>query len=429
MQVPMDIPPQVRFIVKKLTENGFKAYLAGGCVRDLIMGLPPKDYDIATDAVPERIIALFKRTVAVGAKFGVVMVLLDHESYEVATFRGNDAREDVLKRDFTINGLLYDPIRQELIDHVEGLKDIQRKLVRAIGDPQERFEEDKLRMMRSVRLAARYRYAIEERTFETIRQLAYKIKEVSSERIRDELIKILTEGNAGLGMRLLDESGLLEQILPEVSAMKGVPQPPQFHPEGDVWTHTLIMLEHMQNPSPELAMAVLLHDVGKPPTFEIKDRIQFRGHPEVGARIALKICRRLRFSNKETEKIVQLVRDHLKFLEIKKMKKSTLKRFLRKEYVEDLLELHRLDSISSRRSLENWEFCKEQLALLRMEELHPPRLLSGKDLIALGYSPGPLFREILNFVEEAQLEGRISTREEALNLVKQSYPLMKGTKY
>lgn len=418
----MKIPDQARFIIKKLTESGFTAYLAGGCVRDLVMELTPKDYDIATDAPPDQVIALFKRTVAVGVKFGIVIVLQDHESYEVATFRGKDARADVLKRDFTINGLLYDPIQQRIIDYVDGLKDIQNKLIRAIGNPQARFEEDKLRMMRSIRLAARYRYIIEEKTFETIKQLAYKIKEVSPERIRDELIKILTEGNAEIGMRLLQKSGLLEQILPEVAAMKGVPQPPQFHPEGDVWSHTLIMLENMQNPSPELAMAVLLHDVGKPPTFENKDQIRFDGHAEIGAKIALKICQRLRFSNKETEKIVELVRDHLKLMEVRKMKMSTLKRFLRRKHLEDLLELNRLDSISSHRNLENWRFCKEQLAILEAERVRPHQLLSGRDLIALGYPPGPLFREILNFLEEAQLEGKISTREEALSLVKQAYP-------
>lgn len=418
----MEIPDHVQFIVKNLTDAGFVAYLAGGCVRDLIIGLKPKDYDIATNASPEQIMQLFKRTVPVGAQFGVVKVLLNHESYEVATFRGKNAEEDVLKRDFTINGLLYDLIQRRVIDYVGGLKDIQNKLIRAIGDPRDRFEEDKLRMMRSIRLAARYGYRIEEKTFEAVQQLAHKIKEVSPERIRDELVKILTEGNAAMGIQLLQESGLLVHILPEVSRMKGVPQPPEFHPEGDVWTHTVKMLENLQNPTPELAMAVLLHDVGKPVTFKINDRIRFDGHAEVGAGIALEICQRLRFSGKETEKIVQLVRDHLQFLNVKKMRPSTLKRFLRGEHLQDLLELHRLDSISSHQNLENWEFCKEQLAILGKEALNPPPLVRGKDLIAMGYTPGPIFREILNFVEEAQLEGKISSREEALELVKQTYP-------
>lgn len=418
----MEIPDHVQFIVKKLTDAGFVAYLAGGCVRDLILGLKPKDYDVATTATPEQIMQLFKRTVSVGAQFGVVKVLLNHESYEVATFRGKNAEEDVLRRDFTINGLLYDLREQRVIDYVGGLKDIQMKLIRAIGDPQDRFEEDKLRMIRSVRLAARYRYQIEEKTFCAVQKLAYKIKEVSPERIRDELVKILTEGNAAMGIQLLQDSGLLVHILPEVSRMKGVPQPPEFHPEGDVWTHTLKMLENLQNPTPELAMGVLLHDVGKPVTFKIKDRIRFHGHAEVGAKLALEICQRLKFSNKEKDTIFQLVRDHLKFLNVKNMRPSTLKRFLRGEHFQDLLELHRLDSISSKRSLENWEFCKDQLALLGKEALNPPPLLRGEDLIAMGYVPGPIFREILNFVEEAQLEGRISTREEALELVKQTYP-------
>jgi poly(A) polymerase len=422
MKIFMEIPDSVQFIVKKLTDAGFVAYLAGGCVRDLILGLKPRDYDVVTSATPEQIMQLFKRTVSVGAQFGVVKVLLNHESYEVATFRGKSAEEDVSRRDFTINGLLYDLREQCVIDHVGGLKDIKMKLIRAIGDPQDRFEEDKLRMMRSVRLAARYRYRIEEKTFEAVQKLAHKIKEVSPERIRDELVKILTEGNAAMGIQLLQDSGLLVHILPEVSRMKGVPQPPEFHPEGDVWTHTLKMLENLQNPTPELAMGVLLHDVGKPLTFKIKDRIRFDGHAEVGAKLALEICQRLKFSNKETEKIVQLVRDHLKFLSVKKMRPSTLKRFLRGEHLQDLLELHRLDSISSHRSLENWEFCREQLASLGKEALNPPPLLRGEDLIALGYVPGPIFREILNSVEEAQLEGRISTREEALELVKQTYP-------
>jgi poly(A) polymerase len=421
MKTLMKVPEHVRSIVKTLTDKGFTAYLAGGCVRDLVMEITPKDYDVTTNATTDQILALFKRTVPVGVQFGVVIVLIDHENYEVATFRGKDAREDVLRRDFTINGMLYDLAREQVIDYIGGLKDIQNKRIRAIGDPQKRFEEDKLRMLRSVRLAARYKYAIEEHTFETVRRLSYKIKEVSPERVRDELIKILIEGNAAMGMELLAESGLLLQILPEVYAMKGVPQPPEFHPEGDVWTHTLIMLENMQTPTLELAMAVLLHDVGKPVTFEQTDRIRFNGHPEVGANIALGICQHLRFSNKETEKIVELVRDHLKFITVQKMKKSTLKRFLRGKYIEDLLELHRLDSLSSCRSLENWTYCKEQLNTLGAEDMKPTPLLSGKDLIAMGYYPGPLFREILNFVEEAQLEGMVSTRQEALDLIKQTY--------
>lgn len=453
-------------IVETLREQGFKAYWAGGCVRDLVMGLEPQDYDIATDASTEQIRQIFPKTVPVGAQFGVVIVLMEGDEFQVATFRGKDPDKaqpggslfaihsvsperpwkseealDVSLRDFTINGLLYDPLREKISDFVRGQEDIRKGLVRAIGDPYARFEEDKLRPMRGVRLAARYRFRIEEKTYEAMRGYAPKILQVSSERVRDELVRILTEGHAARGIELLQKVGLLRHILPEVEAMVGVQQPPEHHPEGDVFAHTLLALQELSRgaegprgkgargssapllpsssappPRVELAMAVLLHDVGKPLTYQENDRITFKGHDKIGAEVALQVCQRLRFSRREAERIEALVRDHLKFIQIQQMRPNKLKRFLRQEGFEEHLELHRLDCLASHRNLENWEFCVGKLQELSAEQIHPPKLITGDDLIRLGYVPGPIFAEVLDYIEDAQLEERISTREEALRM-------------
>jgi poly(A) polymerase len=430
-----------------LRRAGHQAYLVGGCVRDILLKREPADYDVATDATPDEVQKLFPHSLAVGAQFGVIVVMEDPESgtgaqVEVATFRSDvgysDGRhpdkvvyskspeEDVRRRDFTINALLLDPETGDVLDFVGGRKDIEAGMIRAIGHPEERFLEDKLRMLRAVRFAARFGYAIGDATFAAIAKLAPKIHEVSAERIRDELTKLLTEGAARRGFELLDETHLLPEVLPEIARMKGVEQPPQFHPEGDVWTHTLMMLEGLKAGSPPtLAWAVLLHDVGKPPTFKAPSgpdgRIRFDRHVEVGVRIAEAICRRLRFSNEDTEQIAALVANHMRFKDVHEMKASTLKRFARLNRFQEHLELHRLDCISSHASLDAYDFVERFLAETPPEEVKPPRLLTGEDLKGLGFRPGPLYREILEAVEEAQLNGLIHTHEGALALVRRSF--------
>ncbi|MFQ5817443.1 MAG: CCA tRNA nucleotidyltransferase [Terriglobia bacterium] len=434
-------------VVRRLGAAGYEAYLVGGCVRDLLLGREPADYDVATNATPEAVTRLFPRTLTVGARFGVVLVLVEGQQVEVATFRSDhgykDGRhpeavrfaqspeEDVRRRDFTINGLLYDPLKEKILDFVGGQDDVRRGVIRTIGNPRERFAEDKLRMLRAVRFAARFGYRIEPETFAAIRKLCSAIEEVSKERIRDEWVKMLTEGRARRALELLDASGLLAVILPEVARMKGVPQPPQFHPEGDVWVHTLLMLEKMDQPSPTLALGVLLHDVGKPPTFRPpgagSDRIRFDQHADVGAAMAEEICRRLRFSNDEIERVTALVRHHLRFKDAPKMRPSTLKRFLALDGFAEHLELHRLDCLASHGQLENYHFIQQALATLPPKEIRPARLLTGHDLIALGYPPGPAMGKILAAVEEAQLEGTLTTQEEARAFVEKNFAAAKGS--
>jgi tRNA nucleotidyltransferase/poly(A) polymerase len=426
-----------------LREAGHQAYLVGGCVRDLVLGREPADYDVATDATPDRVQELFPQSLAVGAQFGVIVVVEDSIQVEVATFRSDvgysdgrhpdhvvyasSAEEDVRRRDFTINALLLDPRTGEVLDFVGGRDDLRAGLIRAIGNPDERFREDKLRMVRAVRFAARFGYEIESATRAAIMRLPGRILEVSAERLRDELTKILTEGAARRGLELLNEAGLLQVLLPEISAMKGVEQPPQFHPEGDVWTHTLLMLEQLPSGcSATLAWGVLLHDVGKPPTFSPparpEDRIRFDHHAEVGTRVAEEICRRLRFSGDDTAQVAALVANHLRFKDAPAMRPSTLKRFVRLNRFEEHLELHRLDCLSSHRHLDNYELVRRFVAETPLEEVRPARLLTGDDLKEMGFTPGPLFREILGLVEDAQLDGRIHTREEAIALVNSGFP-------
>jgi putative nucleotidyltransferase with HDIG domain len=425
-------------ICHTLLRNGHQAFLAGGCVRDLLLGREPVDYDVATDATPAAVMEMFPGSAAVGAQFGVIVVPRDGTKTEVATFRADAGysdgrrpdsvvfartpREDVQRRDFTINGLLMRHDTGEVLDYVEGQADLKAGLIRAIGEPDRRFREDKLRLLRAVRFAARFGFTIEPVTLQAIRQHAAGIMQVSAERVRDELTKLLTEGAARAGFELLDQSGLLPQVLPEVAAMKGVAQPPQFHPEGDVWIHTRMMIEQLPaGVSPTLAWGVLLHDVGKPATFksaeETGDRIRFDGHVDVGVRMANDITRRLRFSNEESEQIASLVANHMKFKDVEQMRTSTLKRFLRMPRFDEHMELHRLDCLSSHRRLESYSFVRQVLADTPPEQIRPPRLLTGNDLIALGYKPGSSFSQILRAVEDAQLEGRIKNREEAVKLV------------
>jgi poly(A) polymerase len=427
-------------ICSTLRGAGYQAYLVGGCVRDILLGREPADYDVATDATPDRVEQIFPNSLTVGAQFGVVVVIAESSQennlqVEVATFRSDvgysdgrhpdavvyakSAEADVKRRDFTINGLLLDPKTNEVFDYVGGRNDLRAGIIRAIGQPEERFREDKLRMLRAVRFAARFGYIIEPETLRAIQKLAPEVVQVSAERLRDELTKLLTEGSARRGFKLLDETRLLPQLLPEIARMKGVEQPPQFHPEGDVWIHTRMMLEGLQpGCSPTLAWGVLLHDVGKPPTFAPPSgpngRIRFDRHVEVGTRMAEEICRRLRFSNADTQQIAALVANHLRFKDVAQMKPATLKRFARLDRFDEHLELHRLDCISSHRNLENYEFMRRFLAETPQEQVHPARLLTGDDLIRLGLRPGPKFKEILETAEDAQLEGKIATHEEAL---------------
>ncbi|MGA2262622.1 MAG: CCA tRNA nucleotidyltransferase, partial [Acidobacteriota bacterium] len=427
-------------IVEKLCLHGHQAFFAGGWVRDFLLRRKPEDIDIATSALPQEVLAIFPHATPIGAQFGVVQVRLYGRAYDVASFRSegpyldgrhpstvsfSGPRQDALRRDFTINGMFYDPMANRVIDYVRGGADIRRGVLRTIGKPLERFREDKLRMLRAVRFSCGLSFRIAPETYEAIRRMAPFILEVSWERIRDELLKILTGPLPGLGLSLLHESGLLTHILPEVEAMRGVPQPPEFHPEGDVFVHTRRALELLHNPSAVLALAALLHDVGKPATFAVKERIRFDGHVEVGARTAEEICRRLRMSNEDTELVVALVKDHLHFMNIHAMRPSTLKRFLRRPNCEDHLELHRVDCLSSHGSLDSYWFAREKYEELKREPPPPPRLVSGDDLIDMGYSPGPVFRQILEAVEDLQSETPQLSREQALEHVRQTFPLAK----
>lgn len=423
-------------IVKTLKKEGFEAYFVGGCVRDLVMALTPKDYDVATSATPDQIIKLFPKTIEIGKSFGVITVITNQHPFEVATFRSEGpysdgrrpdkitfttAKEDVERRDFTINGLLYDPETDKVIDYVDGKKDIKQKVIRTIGDPDRRFEEDKLRMLRAIKFASRFKFNIDKETWNAIQKHSKEINKISAERIRQELIGILTGGNAREGFELLDQSGLLKEILPEISNLKGVEQPPEFHPEGDVWIHTMMMLEMLQNPSQELALAVLLHDVGKPDTFAIKERIRFDGHDKLGAEMAETILKRLKCSNETIERVKELIAQHLKFKDAPKMRTSRLKRFLRQDHFDEHLELHRLDCKSSHRNLELYEFCKQKLQEIPPEVIKPPKLITGKDLLDLGFKPGPIFSQILNEIETEQLEGHLQNKDAALEYVKNRF--------
>jgi poly(A) polymerase len=442
-------------IVKTLRQHGFEAYLVGGCVRDLLLGREPKDYDVATNATPRQVMTIFPETYAVGAQFGVVLVPAPDSGsapdcqaeggskspcVEVATFRSdigytdgrhpdevrfsNDPREDVARRDFTINGMLLDPVSGEVFDYVGGRKDLEAGIIRTIGNPQHRFTEDKLRMLRAVRFAARFEYTIEPLTFAAMQALADQIAVVSRERVRDELTRMLTEGHASRAFLMLDESGLLQFVLPEISAMHGVEQPPEFHPEGDVFVHTLLLLDNLPQPCPPtLGWGALLHDVGKPATFRIApDRIRFDGHVDVGVKIAQAICRRLRFSNDDTEQILALVDNHMRFGDAMKMKESTLKKFMRLRDFDEHMALHRADCLASHRNLTTYEFIRQRRAEIPPEKMRPAPLVNGKDLIAAGHVPGPKFKEILSAVEDAQLEGRLPSRDAALEFVRREFP-------
>jgi poly(A) polymerase len=437
-------------IAARLRATGHQAYFAGGCVRDMLLGIVPKDYDVATSATPDQVVTLFAKTFTVGAHFGVVLVVENDVATEVATFRSDgaytdgrrpdavrfssDPKEDVLRRDFTINGMLLDPAVYEeakdvaaaTLDTVGGREDLAAGVVRAIGDPALRFAEDKLRMLRAARFAARFNFEIEEKTFAAMREQAKSIHQVSCERIREELTRMLTEGAAKRAFELLDDAGLLREVLPEIVTMHGVAQPPQFHPEGDVWVHTMFLLAQLQAGCAQtLAWAALLHDVGKPATFTppagAKDRIRFNGHVEVGVRMAGAICNRLRFSNEETKQISSLVKNHMRFGDVRAMKESTLKRFLRLEDFPEHLELHRMDCMAAHGDLSLYEFAKAAYEAHPEDAVRPVLLLTGRELVAAGYRPGENFKEMIAFAEDAQLEGLVRTTDEAMALVRKHF--------
>ena len=430
-----------RALARRLRENGHLAYFAGGCVRDLLRGETPKDIDIATDARPESVQRIFPRTYAVGAHFGVIVVLEDGFQFEVATFRSDGAYldgrrpsevhfatapEDAARRDFTINGMFFDPEKDAVIDLVGGRADLQARLIRAIGDPEKRFTEDRLRMLRAVRFATVLDYEIESATWAALERSAAAISEISAERIREELVRIFLSPRRPRGWDLLEASGLMRTILPEVEAMKGCEQPPQFHPEGDVFKHTRIMLDLLPNDaSLPLVFSVLFHDIGKPPTSSVDEngRIRFNGHDRIGAEMTEAVMQRLRFSRAEIDATVEAVRQHMVFKDVPRMRIAKLKRFMARPTFADELELHRVDCASSHRMMENYDFLLQKREEFAHEPIIPPPLVRGDDLLALGLKPGPKIGEILEAVETRQLEGALTSHEQALDWVRKEYSL------
>ncbi len=437
-----------RKIIKKLRNRGYEAYIVGGFVRDYLLNNIPSDYeiDIVTSAKPNEIVALFDKALEVGAKFGVIIVYLDGIQYEVATFR-KDARyidgrhpekiifsnmkEDAKRRDFTINGLYMDPFiknsqgKYKIFDYVGGIDDLNKRIIRAIGDPKKRFDEDYLRMLRAIRFYTKLSdlgFKLEKKTLQAIKEKSQYITQISAERIREELNKILVHKNRVKGLELLDKTKLLKVILPEVERMKGIPQPPEFHPEGDVWIHTLKTLEHIgENPSVELAWAALLHDVGKPETITIEDRIRFNKHCQKGAEIAENILRRLKFSNEQIKKIVEMVKNHMNFINVPNMRIAKLKKFVARPTFKDELILHKADCLASHKDLSIYNFLTKKIEEFKQEDLKPEPIIKGRDLIAIGLKPGPIFKKILDEVYELQLENTFETKKEYLEYIKEKY--------
>jgi putative nucleotidyltransferase with HDIG domain len=432
-----------RHIVSRLRQEGYEAWFVGGCVRDELLGRAPKEYDVATAAEPDEVERIFPRSIPVGKAFGVIRVIDEDDQgivTEVATFRSDDAyvdgrrptgvrfttaRIDAERRDFTVNGLFADPETGELLDYVGGRADLDARILRAIGDPHARFREDKLRMLRAVRFAATGPFEIEPATWRALREMSAEIGVVSQERIREELSRILTSGRSAHGFRLLHETGLLRAILPEVAATQGVAQPPEFHPEGDVWVHTLLALEHFDRTPPnrlELGLAALLHDVGKPPTFRVADRIRFDGHDRVGADMTDAILRRLKYSNAVVDEVKELVLRHMAFVQIREWREAKLRRFLGSPLTDAHLELHRIDCLAAHGDLSIHRWCREQIERFAAEPPKVPRLITGDDLIAAGYRPGPGIGKVLAAVDDERLEGRLTSREEAIAWSLRTFP-------
>lgn len=431
-----------RHIVQRLRDAGHVAYYAGGCVRDMLRGVAPHDYDIATSARPEEVQSLFRRTFDVGAHFGVIVVHENGRDFEIATFRSDGAyidgrrpenvvfsspQEDAARRDFTVNGMFFDPLAGEVIDFVGGEEDLIQRRLRAIGNAEDRFREDRLRMLRAVRFATVLGYEIDPATWTAVCANAPQIHEVSAERIREETVKTLVHPNRLRGFDLLDQSGLLRQIIPEFEALKGCTQPEQFHPEGDVFVHTRAMVGLLPptEVSVPLVFSVLLHDIAKPPTRTVDPdgRIRFNGHDKLGAEMTAAIMERLRFSRAEIDATVEAVDQHMVFKDVQKMRVAKLKRFMARPNFEDEMELHRVDCTSSHGYLDNYEFIRTRQEEFAHEPLIPPPLIKGDDLIKLGLKPGPQFKTILEAVENRQLEGTLTSPEAAIDWVKEEFVL------
>jgi tRNA nucleotidyltransferase/poly(A) polymerase len=430
-------------IVRRLVDAGFRAVFAGGCVRDRILGVEPKDFDIATDARPEVVLNLFDRTVAVGAKFGVIAVIVGDDQFEVATFRADAAyldgrrpssvrfgaiEEDALRRDFTIGGMFYDPIADRLIDLVGGMRDLRAGIIRAIGNPDERFEEDHLRILRAIRFAARLNFTIDPATWEAMLRSAPKITQIAAERIGEEITMMMTEGGAAPAMDLMTDSGLMQLLLPEVVEMRGCAQPENFHPEGDVYTHTRIGVAMLPAGCSEtVAFGILLHDIAKPRCRAVTtdrvtgDKVTFYGHTEQGAVMAAEMLARLKRSRAVQERVAYLVKNHLKLCMAPRMRPATLKRMLAEDGFDELMEVAFMDAMASSSYLGFWHFCKHAMSTMTAQEIRPPRLIGGEDLKLLGFKPGPRFKQILNEVEELQLDGLLSTHTDAINYVLTNY--------
>ncbi len=422
-------------IVRRLREAGHEALLAGGCVRDMLMGVPARDYDVATSARPTEVQALFDHTHAVGAQFGVVLVIVDGRSFEVATFRQDaaysdgrhpdavtfsTAERDALRRDFTINGMFWDPSEERVLDYVNGLADLEGRTVRAIGNPADRFREDHLRLLRAVRFASRLDFALDDATRAAAASLAHLVVAVSAERLSDELRVILTDSDPAGALRLMDELGMLSVVFPELDDSRDCPQPPNYHPEGDVFVHTLLTVSKLgAHPEFVTAMAALLHDVGKPEASRRSEPLRFPEHGRIGRDIARAVCRRLRLANDETERICWLIDRHLYFMDAPRMRDSTLKKLFAEPGFDQLAALHRADALASTGSLEDYEYVLGRRRTMPPEEVQPPPLLTGDDLIAMGYRPGPLFGKVLDAVRDAQLDGEVTTAEQARALARE----------
>lgn len=430
-------------IVRRLVDAGFRAVFAGGCVRDRILGVEPKDFDIATDARPEVVLKLFEHTVAVGAKFGVIAVIVGDDQFDVATFRADAAyldgrrpsavrfgaiEEDAVRRDFTIGGMFYDPIADRLIDLVGGMRDLRAGIIRAIGNPDERFEEDHLRILRAIRFAARLNFTIDPATWDAMRRSALKITQIAAERIGEELAMMMTEGGAARAMDLMTESGLMNLLLPEVVEMRGCAQPENFHPEGDVYTHTRIGVAMLPAKCSEtVAFGILLHDIAKPRCRAViadkvnGDKVTFYGHTEQGAVMAAEMLARLKRSRAVQERVAYLVKNHLKLCMAPRMRPATLKRMLAEEGFDELMEVAFMDAMASSSYLGFWHFCKHAMRTMTAQEIRPPRLIGGDDLKELGFTPGPRFKAILKDVEDQQLDGLLANRDDALEYVRVHY--------
>ena len=426
-------------IIEILSDAGFESYIVGGAVRDLLIEKNPKEYDICTSATPNEINKIFKKSKLVGQSFGVSIVLQDKYAFEIATFREDfdyldgrrpdkvkytkNAEYDVKRRDFTVNGLLFDPIANKIIDYCDGLLDLKNKIIRTIGDPFERFSEDYLRILRAIRFSNQLNFEIEKKTSIAMDELSHKVVNISIERVRDEISKILLSLSPAKGIRLLDKYHILNTFIPEILEMKNIQQPPDFHPEGDVFVHTCLVLDKLSESTSENSVEVvygaLFHDIGKPDTYHKTDRIRFNRHEYVGANKAEKICKRLKFSNKQTELIVSLVKEHMKFGNIKNMKKSTFKKFVSMENFNDHLKLHKADCLGSHGDLSLFDFTLQKLDQLNNEPILPKPFLNGNDLIDLGIKPGPIYKSILSKIFDDQLEGNIKSRDEALIKLKE----------